>query len=30
MSLGGGEESELVHTFDSVIGGEAFLRAYGN
>ena len=30
MSLGGGEESELIHTFDSVIGGEAFLRAYGN
>lgn len=30
MSLGGGEEAELIHTFDSVIGGGAFLRAYGN
>lgn len=30
MSLGGGEEAELIHTFDPVIGGEAFLRAYGN
>lgn len=30
MSLGGGEEAELVHTFDPVIGGEAYLRAYGN
>lgn len=30
MSLGGGEKAELIHTFDPVIGGEAFLRAYGN
>ena len=30
MSLGGGEEAELVHTFDPVIGGDAYLRAYGN
>lgn len=30
MSLGGGAEAELIHTFEPVIGGGAFLRAYGN
>lgn len=30
MYLGGGKEAEVIHKFDSVLGGEAFIRAYGN
>lgn len=30
LNLGGSEEAELIHTFEPCIGGDVYMRAYGN